>query len=1084
MAKGKRRVPVIPIAFGIAFALIVVIAIVLVSSMNRQAAGPRDSRVAPGASGRDNAEAASDDRGPDSDATVAVVEEGPLAATEQERPSTQTGYTITGQVVDEAGNGVADAEVSVHREHYWWRSYPVVKSVKADSEGNFRAKDLPKELLVLSAAKDGYCFYLFNSPAVHYYPIHYMAGRDHVEGVRLMLRPGAVLAGVVVDEEGEQPVTNAVVTIYGGSAPRGGLEVGVDDEGRFRTRSLVPGWYSLVARAEGFMSLSGWGRQHAEHVTTGREDIVLRLERGCVVEGRVVFAESGAPVPGAEIQAFADRWRPNWGSSSSDSPSQQAEQAEQVGSATADATGHFKITVGRNEETKLWAHAEGYYLEKEVTIRVEGDESPEPITIELIEGSAVSGVVLEEETGEPVEGVALIYHRLIDHRLDSREAVESDTQGRFTLKGFRPGERTIFVYSSRHKKYPQSYFRVNVVQGEDTTGVEVRVRRMTEIAGTVVTAEGEPVFGATITTRVERLFDLEKEKRGTVMSDADGRFVVMDWSRDTIVELEVAHPEYASRTISIEEIDVTGWKGEVRIVLERREGGVVEEAVADAENEAEPDVDTGTIAGIVTDHLGRPVAGLTLRTPRSYSFIRTRSDGTYRFDGLVEGKEYQIKVDPIVGGRLRYKQIEPRAVTASADNVNFVVEPVEYGTLSGVVYRQADGQPVTKFYLSAEGAEDSQGNNEIVPGKGRTYESEDGSFRLEDLLAGQYVVKILAPNLADFHSEPVEVRANEETVQDFFIGEGGAIRGRIVDETGRGVPGVHPEVWTHPASFRRHMNRKEPEAGWYTETETDELGEFTLLYLPPGEAKLWLKHPDYAGERLIKVEVPDGEAADVGEIVFARGALVHGWVKDPNGRLRSGVEIQMRAGNKGRVAEAGIRSGGFGPGPVTVSWQWSARTTTDEQGRFSFARVPSGSYTLYLGWLETTVPVEIHDEEDKEVNLDFSQLGTISGKIVLPYSMDKASVHVVLHVYCLAGNEPVGWRKKLAESRGGEPFEAGGLLPGKYKLDLDVYRKNDQGRYVSVNATTDPPEIIVEVAPKGNVTQDITITKIEERKHK
>ncbi len=114
---NSRRRPglLIGAAVGIVSALVIVLVIVVVSHMNRQANGPRDSRDTPGASGRDNAEAAANGRGSDSDVTVRVVEDGPPATTEQERTSTQTGYTITGQVVDEAGNGIADAEVAVHR---------------------------------------------------------------------------------------------------------------------------------------------------------------------------------------------------------------------------------------------------------------------------------------------------------------------------------------------------------------------------------------------------------------------------------------------------------------------------------------------------------------------------------------------------------------------------------------------------------------------------------------------------------------------------------------------------------------------------------------------------------------------------------------------------------------------------------------------------------------------------------------------------------------------------------------------------------------------------------------------------------
>ena len=42
MGKARRRIPVIPVAFGVVFALIVVIAIVLISSVNRQRVEPKE----------------------------------------------------------------------------------------------------------------------------------------------------------------------------------------------------------------------------------------------------------------------------------------------------------------------------------------------------------------------------------------------------------------------------------------------------------------------------------------------------------------------------------------------------------------------------------------------------------------------------------------------------------------------------------------------------------------------------------------------------------------------------------------------------------------------------------------------------------------------------------------------------------------------------------------------------------------------------------------------------------------------------------------------------------------------------------
>jgi hypothetical protein len=110
-----------------------------------------------------------------------------------------------------------------------------------------------------------------------WYPVTYRPGRDLVTGVRLVLRPGAVIAGTVVDTEGE-PVPNATVTLrYVRDAE---FETAADAAGRFRAENLQPGQYLVRAKAQGFaeLRLFRW-------VKAGTEDLVVRLQRTCTVEG-------------------------------------------------------------------------------------------------------------------------------------------------------------------------------------------------------------------------------------------------------------------------------------------------------------------------------------------------------------------------------------------------------------------------------------------------------------------------------------------------------------------------------------------------------------------------------------------------------------------------------------------------------------------------------------------------------------------------------------------------------------------------------------------------------------------------------
>ena len=110
MGKTRRRIPVIPVAFGIAFTLIVVIAIVLILGMNRES----DEGAGPATAGRDGpaSDRTKTGRGHAADASTRDKEESGAvvdgaASGAEEMVLTPTGYTIAGQVVDEAGEGIA-----------------------------------------------------------------------------------------------------------------------------------------------------------------------------------------------------------------------------------------------------------------------------------------------------------------------------------------------------------------------------------------------------------------------------------------------------------------------------------------------------------------------------------------------------------------------------------------------------------------------------------------------------------------------------------------------------------------------------------------------------------------------------------------------------------------------------------------------------------------------------------------------------------------------------------------------------------------------------------------------------------------
>jgi len=1204
VGKEGKPIPVIPIAFGLLFVLIVVIAVVLVVGMNREyddAAGRPGGPVTAGGDGRTSARTKTG-RGHAASAAERGEGEPGAAPDAEEMVLTPTGYTIAGQVVDEAGKGVAEAAVLICgdvRSHET-KKYPVARRLKTDADGDFRARDLPKKRLLITATSKGRCYYMpglevsFRAPC--WYPVTYRPGRDSVTGVRLVLRPGAAIAGTVVDTEGE-PVPKAIVTLrYVRDAE---LEIVTDAAGRFRTENVQSGWYSVRAKAEGFASL--W---LDAGVRTDREDLIVRLPRTCTVEGRVLLADTGEPVAGAAVTPRIVQTR--------------ALHVECGGSVVGetvetDSDGVFKVSVLPGMDAELSASWKEYYSKEKATVHVEEEGVAPPVTIELVKGAMVSGTVIDDETDAPVPGVHVRGHRV--RRIVTRSVrTEGDEEGRFTLGGLAEGKNRIHTTIGPEFPSPNladSYrlggsVVVEVVVGEHQSGIELRLTKKPAIAGKVVDEEGEPIFGALLVVKGKTDESGWSGPLGRGFSEGDGTFVMrMRQYHSTIMGLLVSHPLYANTELSFEPDGVTSGTKEVVVVL-KKEGASIEGTVLDENGEpqaqaavqlletrrswssvglkatttdeeghyilvavadgtyrvkaslGEREVVSGVvpivggkkvtgvnlalpalghIAGRVTDDQDQPLAGfrVSIHWSRGARDGATDSDGRYRFDDLAEGEEYHVWVSQERG----FARVgsHSREVTCSADDVDFTFKAIGFGTVSGFVYQESDGRPVTEFYLrvsgkgnraSSSGRFNSEDGSfsladvaaglsvievnvggrwrhttepfEVVAGEevfqviylpetgsvrgsvvrasdgrpvtkfrlslidqahsgswrteshyfGKVYESEEGLFQCEDVKPGRYIIGVVAEGLPDFKSEAFEVTAGAEAVQEIVIGEGGIIRGVVVDESGLPVQDAVVEVvWGKSRVEFLGMGRISLTPPRDT---TDKAGTFELTKITPGKVTLRVTHADYASLEVRDIAVSEDAPVENLELKLERGSVVFGWVKDADGELRGDVG-------------------------VSLSGQESKYTRTDYRGRYRFEHAPVGTYRLRISYLDARLPnFEVKSGEDSEINIDFAEAGTISGTVHAPAEGDEVSFRVMLE-----GRDEAAGVYRSVDLRGKNAFKLEGVFPGKYVLRLRAYWKDSEGRRGNPTVTTDPSEIIIEIAAKERVTQDITITKIEER---
>ncbi len=297
MIRQKRPAKLLPLVFVLA----VVVGVILLLRMNRQDQKPTE--------GKDSMRTVRKSEGKKTGSEIKDGSKDPTKPEEDKEPVEETGYSIAGQVIDEDGNGLAGADVIIHRDFSSNTfDFPTVTTVTTDRDGRFQADNLPTCSLLLAAKKQDYYFclpgYEVDNTAGMFHPVPFIKDRSRETGLQLRMRTGALTAGRVVDEKGH-PIENAFVTLSKASgfiSQEFKVEITTDHEGWFRTTSLCPGEYLIGVTADGYMP-----PRPPLKAISGSDDLLLRLKQGVIVRGTVVSDDSMRAIPYAQVTATALR---------------------------------------------------------------------------------------------------------------------------------------------------------------------------------------------------------------------------------------------------------------------------------------------------------------------------------------------------------------------------------------------------------------------------------------------------------------------------------------------------------------------------------------------------------------------------------------------------------------------------------------------------------------------------------------------------------------------------------------------------------------------------------------------------------
>ncbi len=582
--------------------------------------------------------------------------------------------TLRGRVLDAERRPIAKASVAALGD-----------PVDTDDEGRFEAFASSEfgEARV-SAWREGF--------AQNHVVVQLRGETPRVEDVEIVLGPGGVLRGRVVDAAGRR-IIGAELRAF----PATRASTTSDSSGAFELRDLPLGleWLSIGVTAPGHARK----RLSFQQGQLPAEPLEIVLERGVTVSG-TVSDSVGAPTPGAKI---------GFGSSQFD--------VDALTTVAGD-DGVFALRDCPPKNAKLWAEAPGFASHLEA-LDLRERRGAASIAIRLERGVSLRGIVVDR-SGAPLDGV-LVSLLSRDEYLNSRASTSAD--GRFELQNApERGDLQIECYG-------EGLLRTTVEVPAASGDLRIEMERAAGLYGRVIDAErGEPI------TRFRVRFVSTTAAPGFLSGVSTSWF-------DPGVEFVDENGEWSTTGESLPPGEATG----VEITAAGHAPARAERVVATVDPRAAPVVlelsAPAKLLGVVLDaNTGAPVpkavvrcapnsdvqpVGPPLDPKRAYS----SKEGAFELHDLARESTWVVVEAP------GYAPLVAGPFEPSAAGTRCVLEVARGATLRGVL-RDVDGRPVADAKVLVSSYEPRTGES-----RGRQLETDaDGRFSVSDLAPGSHQV--------------------------------------------------------------------------------------------------------------------------------------------------------------------------------------------------------------------------------------------------------------------------------------------------------------------------------------------------------
>ncbi|MCX6583419.1 MAG: carboxypeptidase regulatory-like domain-containing protein [Candidatus Aminicenantes bacterium] len=959
------------------------------------------------------------------------------------------GGSISGRVIDMAGNGVANIYIRVcdASNNNWLPGSAATDSggyytFNGIPTGNYKVRfDTYNELYLIQEYYNDKSFQEIADP------VSVTAGQTTAD-INAQLAAGGSISGRVTDENGNG-VANVWVTIFNSNNGSGNVNGAFTDmTGNYVVHfGLSAGAYKVYfdARNRGLNYINEWynnkesfANADAVIVVTGQitTGIDAQLAGGGAISGRVID-ESGNGIANARVNIQdANGSNITWTGTDADG------NYSAYGLPAGNWKVYFNATNVGNYIPQYYNNKAGWQPQSADSVSVVAGQTVAGINAQLLTGGIISGRVADQ-AGNGIPNASVEVMETANYR--TIQWLNTDVNGYYIARGVPAGTWKIRFNATNVGNYVPEFYNdkfahrdgdtVAVAIGQTIENIDAQLAEGGIITGRVTDGSGNGIPNVSIQIR-----DTTNYTFIWTGTDGSGYYTAQGVPAGSWLVLFQC-PQ--TSTFVSEYYNDKLWQSSADLVN-----------VAAGQTISNIDAQLaigGAISGHVTDGNGNGIYNVNAQVRDANNNVLTGANtdgsGNYTIYGLTPGA-YKIYFETNNAGNYVREYYNDKSSLAAADNV-----PVNAGqTTENIDAQLAAGGAISGHVVDGNGngiynvnVQVRDANNNVLTGANT---DSSGNYTIYGVIPGNYKIYFETNNAGNYVREyyndktslaaadDVTVTAGQNTENiDAQLATGGILTGCVTDEGGSGIQNVR--VRLYDATNLQVMN-----------TPTDANGNYTLICVLPGSYRVRFDtsamNANYIGEYYndkVSLTTADALAITAGQTstsdaVLAPGGIITGRVTDSNGNGIANVRIAVRTAFSNVV--------------------YVNNKFTDSSGNYIVQGLPAGSYKIFFNCnstLNSYIPEWYNNKEDfftagiltmtpgqtiSGVDAVLASGGTITGHITDAATGDPIPE---IEIYALDLNKNI--TGCYAATDGNGDYALKGLPTGTFKINYNSYYYNE-----------------------------------------